>query len=275
MKKHISVIAMLILVMPVLRAEPAVLLDKAESLFKEAGEELQEQRKMNLFLEAASLYERTAKETGGNGKLYYNAGNAYLRGGDTGRAVLNYRKALLYRPFDGNLRSNLEYARSKQQNSFTETVENRITALLLFPLEAVPPAAAAVLLVLSSLVLWGSLILKFFVAGGKKIVAVPLLAMVFSVSVLGTGAWESSRVYGVVTAESAVGRNGDSRGYEPTFSEPLYSGVEFRVVESRAGWYLVRLVSGDMTWIESSRCSLVEAGSQRIGTEKLAFMPGQ
>ena len=48
-----------------------------------------------------------------NGKLYYNLGNAYLKSGDVGRAILWYERALKLMPHDPDLRFNINYARSK------------------------------------------------------------------------------------------------------------------------------------------------------------------
>ena len=48
-----------------------------------------------------------------NGRLFYNIGNIYFRLGDTGKAILNYRRAERFIPNDVNLQQNLNYARSR------------------------------------------------------------------------------------------------------------------------------------------------------------------
>jgi len=63
--------------------------------------------------EAASAdFSALVKSGATNPKLYYNLGNAYLKQGDLGRAVLWYEKAAVHMPNDPDLRFNLEYARS-------------------------------------------------------------------------------------------------------------------------------------------------------------------
>lgn len=64
------------------------------------------------YQEAASLYEKVLEE-GHSSEVYYNLGNCYYRLEKIGPAVLNYERALLLNPGDGNIRHNLELARSK------------------------------------------------------------------------------------------------------------------------------------------------------------------
>lgn len=45
--------------------------------------------------------------------LYYNLGNSYYKTGDIAKAILNYERALLLQPGNGDIRANLEVARSK------------------------------------------------------------------------------------------------------------------------------------------------------------------
>lgn len=45
--------------------------------------------------------------------LYYNLGNSYYKAGEIARAILNYERALLLQPGNGDIRANLEIARSK------------------------------------------------------------------------------------------------------------------------------------------------------------------
>lgn len=45
--------------------------------------------------------------------LYYNLGNSYYKTGDIAKAILNYERALLLQPGNGDIRANLEVARAK------------------------------------------------------------------------------------------------------------------------------------------------------------------
>lgn len=77
-------------------------------LFLEAVEAYQAEN----YAAAAAQFEALAADGVANGKLYYNLGNAWLKAGDLGRAVLWYERAtLLLGPADPELRFNREYAR--------------------------------------------------------------------------------------------------------------------------------------------------------------------
>jgi len=64
------------------------------------------------YQEAAILYEKVL-EVGHSSEIYYNLGNCYYRLEKVGPAVLNYERALLLSPGNGDIRHNLELARSK------------------------------------------------------------------------------------------------------------------------------------------------------------------
>ena len=64
------------------------------------------------YQEAIKGYESLLKQ-GASAELYYNLGNAYYRTENITRAVLNYERALLLSPGDGDIRFNLQIARSK------------------------------------------------------------------------------------------------------------------------------------------------------------------
>ena len=62
--------------------------------------------------EAAGLYEMIVETGHLNGHVFFNLGNTYIRLGELGRALLNYKKASVLLPRDGDLKANLQYARS-------------------------------------------------------------------------------------------------------------------------------------------------------------------
>ena len=62
------------------------------------------------YAESAQAYKSLIDKGVQNGYLYYNLGNAYIRMGKTGPAVLNYVRALKWIPRDENLEANLKFA---------------------------------------------------------------------------------------------------------------------------------------------------------------------
>ncbi len=62
---------------------------------------------------AINIYEELLKNYGVSSDVYYNLGNAYYKVNDIAPAILNYERALLLNPGDGDIRFNLEMARLK------------------------------------------------------------------------------------------------------------------------------------------------------------------
>lgn len=66
----------------------------------------------NDYASAIQVYEALLSK-GEAADLYYNLGNSYYKTGDIARAILNYERALLLQPGNGDIRANLDIARSK------------------------------------------------------------------------------------------------------------------------------------------------------------------
>ncbi len=236
------------------------LLDSAESAFKMGNELLAEQpeKAKAAYLESLKAYNSIIESGVENPKLYYNAANAYLRLEQTGYAILYYKKALLYSPNDSQIRYNLNYARSIQKNDFNVKAESKILHIMFFWHYMLSPLWKIAIVIAANLVFWSALFLKRF---GRQSVglaaAVLVIALVFGASFI-VELISSDELHGVVTAESTIGRLGDSRSYEAAFEAPLYQGVEFTVEQQRVGWILARLPNDELVWLEESDCGIVE-----------------
>ena len=69
-----------------------------------------------------SAYMRLLQQ-GESAEVYYNLGNSYYKSGDIARAILNYERALLLEPGNGDVRANLEIARAKTIDQVTPMPE--------------------------------------------------------------------------------------------------------------------------------------------------------
>jgi tetratricopeptide (TPR) repeat protein len=207
----------------------------------------------------AALYYGSLIERGvNNASLYYNTGNAFYRTGQLGRAILMYRRALLFSPLDPRIKSNLLRAQELQKNQFAPDSRNEVVRIIFFPHYKIPFVWKIWSFVVVNLGFWASLIALRF----RKSSALPtILAGIIAVLLLTSLAinWQGmSEEHGVTIADSTIGRMGDSVNYEPSFETPLFQGVEFTVEERRVGWILARLPNRDITWIEEKDCAIVE-----------------
>jgi tetratricopeptide (TPR) repeat protein len=67
----------------------------------------------NDYAGAVEMYEAILTNEGESSDIYYNLGNSYYKMDNIAKAILNYERALLLNPGDGDIRFNLELAQSK------------------------------------------------------------------------------------------------------------------------------------------------------------------
>lgn len=80
--------------------------------------------KAEKYTEAVEAYESLLKSHDGvSAPLYYNLGNAYYKLDNMPLAILNYERALLLEPGDGDIRANLALARGKTVDKVTPPSE--------------------------------------------------------------------------------------------------------------------------------------------------------
>lgn len=71
---------------------------------------------------AIQVYESLLQQ-GEAAELYYNLGNSYYKTDNIAKAILNYERALLLSPGNGDIRANLEIARAKTVDKVSEIPE--------------------------------------------------------------------------------------------------------------------------------------------------------
>jgi hypothetical protein len=238
-------------------------LAQGEQLFRKAMElDRSDPEAARAYYQEAILHYEAIANAGGvrNGKLYYDIANAYFRLGDTGRAILNYKRSALFMRNDPNLRQNLEYARNRRADRIEPRQKERILKTLFFVHYDVPPRMKLIVFALAFGALWTASAVRLFLRAGWLrivLVAAAVVSGVFLASLIVDSASLARYPEGVVTAQEVVGRMGDADTYQPSFKEPLHAGSEFRLLEKRSGWWHVELESGDRTWIPEGSAELV------------------
>lgn len=206
------------------------------------------------YVEAARGFERAVEDVE-NGRLYYNAGNAWLKAGDLGRATLWYERARRFMPRDPELAFNLDYARSLLRDPVQGG--GALARALFFPRDWLSPrglqglALAGLWLSLGALAL--SLWLRRPVARrGLRWLAVVggLVTLVALPSALAD--WRDAGPAGkaVVLAETLPVRSGLSEDATELFT--LHAGAPVRIEESRGDWARVRFSEDRLGWVPST-----------------------
>jgi tetratricopeptide (TPR) repeat protein len=241
-----------------------MLLSEGHQLFQQASNTEDEKSARLLYQKALYRFERVIEEgQGHNGKLFYNIGNTYYRLGDTGRAILFYRRAQLLIPADPNLKHNLRYVRSLRVDLIPSRQDSPVFRTLFIWHYSFPPLLKASLFIAA---FWGTCILTAHVLllpnlrkRWKRIFLAVLggIALMMSVSLVADEIRLRTLRDGVIIAEEVVARKGDGIAYQRSFVDPLHHGTEFKLLEERAGWYYIELSDGRTGWIPASAAEMV------------------
>ncbi len=229
----------------------------ASATFREATALVSEDARRAKFLESARLFEAALDGGPRNGALETNAANAFLLGGDVGRAILHYRRALVVRPDDPRATVNLATARGRRRDVIEETPSRALLETFAFWHRALALRTKVALalgawtfafLGIAAGVAWrrAARIRGTLVRGGLALLVVALAVGVSGVVELRERAAGDAAV--VLAPEVAL-RTGDGQSYPPRYENPVHAGTEVRVREERAGWIEVELADGKRGWV--------------------------
>jgi hypothetical protein len=223
----------------------------------------------------AELYKAAAREFvsawnagAASTEVFTNAANSFAFAGDTGQAVLFYRRALSVEPGNARAKDALEHIRGtlpikKRSGGAATSIlrslffwheglsfkARRLTFTLVFPL-------AFLSLALS---LWRRR--PFFWLG-----CVLFCAGLAVLASLGIDALGGSHRSDAVVLTEVQGRLGDGASYSPSHSAPFPPGTEVTILQVRrqaqAGaasepWLLVRLLDGSESWVSEGAAERV------------------
>lgn len=200
---------------------------------------------------------------GVSAELYYNLGNAYYRTDNITRAVLNYERALLLSPGDGDIRFNLQMARSKTIDKITPESEMffvtwyhalvNIMSVDGWARTALVSFALAIVLALAYLFSARVWVRKVGFFGGLAFIAVFILANLFAYQ----QRQELVNRTGAIIISSAV----------PVKSTPSKSGTDLFILHegtkveitdgTMRGWKEIRVADGKEGWIETSKIEII------------------
>lgn len=224
--------------------------DAAEALFNQALVAPAGSDTANaLYSDAALKFQSESAIATHPDAAWHNAGNAWFQAGSIGRAILAYRMAKTYRPFDPKLDENLATARAMALNDLPPTK----TTWQHIPLRWIQPV-----LVIVNICFWFSLLLTLRYRkrsfAGLSIALGACLLVAFSIFIIRI---RSSEPQGVVIVDSLDALKGPGHGYAKAFSQAIHDGVEFTLIENRGEWGLVELTDGRQCWVLLSQTALL------------------
>jgi hypothetical protein len=187
--------------------------------------------------------------------IYYNLGNAYIRTGNKGRAVLYYERAFRMRPRDADVRANLGFVRKLVEGSARQNSGRWYMSVLLFLrgfLSVNEMAFLAFILYLASMSLVSLGIL--FRAQRRLLyysaaVCGCVLLLVLPSLIGGVHESEFQERAVIMAEEVAVRFNPDDGG---TVHFSLYEGAVIQITRSQGEWSQVRRGDGKTGWLRSA-----------------------
>jgi tetratricopeptide (TPR) repeat protein len=210
------------------------------------------------YVSAASCFSSLEANGNHNGHLLYNLGNALQQAGETGEAILAYRRAQLFLPRDGDLVANLASARDKARDDLSPPGQREaLAATLLAPYDSLSAAELLLLGTLAWALLFALLTLRSWRAEPLLSLPVVLLAVLAMLALGGHVARSyqvSKQPTGVVLADEVTLRSGrDLRSVELA---RLHEGAELTVLDEVSDWTQVRLSTGQRGWLPRSSLGL-------------------
>jgi tetratricopeptide (TPR) repeat protein len=235
--------------------------EQVYSLFAQANEAFRQANATNNTAERQQLYDKAILNfekviNDGrikNAKLYYNLANAYLLKHDIGRAILNYRLAEELDNSNTDIKKNLAFARSLRVDKVELKSEKRILQTLFFWHYDLSIKIKFLLACVFFFIICLNVTLLIWRGKSPSVITTALVAgflvICFSSSVFVDTYNQANRIFGVITAQEIVARQGDGPNYPPSFKEPLHAGTEFNLLERRPSWLHIRLFDNSDTWI--------------------------
>ena len=214
------------------------------------------------YQEAIKGYEALLKQ-GASAEIYYNLGNAYYRTENITRAVLNYERALLLSPGDGDIRFNLQIARSKtidkivpeSEMFFVTWYRSLVNIMSVDGWGRTALISLALVIVLFLVYLFSARVwmqkVGFF--GGAALLLLFVLSNFF--------AWQQRqqllyRQGAIVVAPSVTVKSTPAQNGTDLFI--LHEGTKVVITDgSMKNWREIRLADGKKGWIESKKIELI------------------
>lgn len=187
-----------------------------------------------------------------SGEIYYNIGNAYLKKGETGKAVLNYKRASIFIPRDSALLINYRYAVSQMKQRDSNPKKPALLKILNGAFEFFSPGEMMAVFMLVYYA-WASLVVISKIKRKKpfvmKFAKFLLFILVISVVIpLYSKVDEAERGAIVISGITDV-KFEPLENALPVF--PLYEGMKVCILKSKKGWDKIMRPDGKIGWMKN------------------------
>lgn len=232
---------------------------------QESGNDLQEASNAyskGEYAKAAELYENVLKTSGESATVYYNIGNSYYKMDKIAPAILNYERALLLDPGNGDIRFNLEIAKLQTVDKI-EPIDEFFLVKWIHSLQNILDTNKwSIIGIISFLLIIVSLILFFF---SRKIILKKIgfyTGIVWIVCCIASNCFAHNQKQKILNRNTAI-------VFAPTVtikSSPdnsgndlfvLHEGVKVTIKSTLSDWSEIQIADGNVGWIKNSDIEII------------------
>lgn len=238
------------------------LVERGIETYQQAQDQQEPATRRATFLTAARLFEQasaTAPDQA-TAALLTNTGTAFVQAGELGRAMLQFRRALVLDPaYDRASRAAAE-VRTTLPISVPIPDQDPGDSVFAWHTRATDLDRQTVMLL--TFVLFCAVFGASLLAGAAALrwLSLPPAALFLTAATsLLVASSEESAITAVVTAPEVVARTADSFNSTPRYEAPLPAGTEVEIAETRDRWLRVRLANSEVAWLPARSVTRVDA----------------
>lgn len=234
----------------------------AESMGLQAQKEYQEGnfKKTIELLENEIKVEKSQRKVSAD--LYYNLGNAYFKTNDFPKAILNYERASLLDPGDGDIQHNLEYAQTKIEdkiltanNFFLQIWFNGVQNLMSSNGWAIFSVVSFILFIMCLFLFFFNqkiLLKKVGFYFGVVLFVLLILSNIFAFRQKNR---LENRCTAIVMMGSSQVAGSPATGSKTIFT--LHAGTKVKIRKEDGNWYEIEIADGNIGWINKSEIEII------------------
>ena len=236
---------------------------KAEPNYKEKWHQANEAYEQEDFVKAGQLYSALVDGDHISSDVYYNLGNCYFKQDELALAILNYNRALLLDPANGNIRHNLEIATTQT----TDRIEKLPTFFLNDWVDSLKLAFSSNNWALISVITFMTIFIMYILFHFSKrpfirkisftICWLSIFAFIVSLtlSISSMNNIQNSKIAIVMNNAVAV-KSSPSEGGTDLFV--LNQGAKVTVKETLGEWSEITVDSGNSGWVNHSTIEYIK-----------------
>ena len=217
----------------------------------------------NDFANAVNLYEHILANQGESADIYYNLGNSYYKMDNIAKAIVNYEKALVLNPGNGDIRFNLELAQSKTVDKVTPMSEVFLVTWIKNLTNTMSEKGWAKMGIITFILMLLMLALYFF---SKKVAlkkigfisAVCLLLVCIIANVFASSQKNEAQNHGtaIIMAPSVTVKSTPNEGGTDLFI--LHEGHKVNIKDNTMReWKEIQLEDGNAGWVPASVIEII------------------